>query len=71
MKLAEGLAWVNTRLLLGVVFFLAMTPLGLFLQKILGKDLLKERPDPQTQSYWQKRSQEDRSPEKSRYQRMF
>ena len=29
MKLAEGLAWINTRLLLGIVFYIMLLPISL------------------------------------------
>jgi len=37
MKLAEVLAWINTRVLLGVVFYLVVTPIGLIM-RLLGRD---------------------------------
>ena len=36
MKLAEVLAWINTRILLGVVFYLVVTPIGLIM-RLLGR----------------------------------
>lgn len=49
MKFAEKLAWVNTRLLLGIVFFLVMTPIGL-LMRIAGKDPMERKFSGST--YW-------------------
>ncbi len=71
MALAAALAWVNTRLILGLVFFIAITPVGFLLQKLLSKDLLRERADKTAGSYWQERPKEEASPAKARYQRMF
>ena len=39
MKLGLALGFVNTRIILGVVFFVVLTPLGL-LRRIFGKDSL-------------------------------
>jgi hypothetical protein len=40
MKLAEVLAWINTRILLGVVFYLVVTPIGLVM-RLLKHDPLR------------------------------
>ena len=34
MKLGEGLAWVNTRIILGLVFYIVVTPLGLLMRLV-------------------------------------
>jgi len=49
--LGEKLAWINTRIILTVVFVLFIVPLGLFF-KILGKDLLGQRYDIEASTYW-------------------
>ena len=36
---------------MGVVFFLVITPIGLFM-KIIGKDLLKKKYDKKKNTYW-------------------
>ncbi len=55
MKVADALAWFNTRVLLGLVYFLVMTPTGA-LMRLLGRDpldrRLKDRP-----TYWIERKQ--------------
>jgi hypothetical protein len=51
LKLAAALAWFNTRLILGLSFFLVFTPMGLIL-RLLRKDLIKEKWDKQAASYW-------------------
>ncbi len=51
---AGKLAWVNTRLLLGLFFFLVMTPLGLVF-RLFGRDPLQRRYDPSAPSYWEPR----------------
>jgi hypothetical protein len=40
MGLAEVLAWINTRLLLGVVFFGVVTPMGVIM-RLFGKDPMR------------------------------
>ena len=45
MKLAEVLAWINTRILLGVVFFGVVTPIGLVM-RLLGRDPLRRQLEP-------------------------
>jgi len=50
MKLAEVLAWINTRILLGLVFFAVVTPIGLVM-RLLGRDPMRRRLEPSTESY--------------------
>ncbi len=45
------LGWVNTRVLLGLIFLVAFTPLGL-LFRLIGRDPLKRKLDRQAASYW-------------------
>lgn len=33
MKLGEGLAWINTRIILGVIYYVVVTPLGLLMRR--------------------------------------
>ncbi|MEZ6185274.1 MAG: SxtJ family membrane protein [Planctomycetota bacterium] len=51
------LGFVNTRLILGVVFFLVLTPMAL-LVKIFGKDRLRRVALPKGESYWVPREQQ-------------
>lgn len=44
------MGWINTRILLGLVFFLLITPLGLVM-RLLGKRPLKLHRDAQAESY--------------------
>lgn len=53
MRFASVLGWITTRLILGLFFFLVLTPVGL-LMRLLGKDVLGEKLDPTTDSYWKK-----------------
>jgi len=56
MKLAFVLAWINTRLILGVFFYLILTPTGL-LMRLFGKELLDVTFDRTCTTYWRKRDQ--------------
>jgi hypothetical protein len=51
MKLAYGLAYVNTRVLITLIFFLVVTPIGLLMRLIKG-DLLAEKFDKTARTYW-------------------
>ncbi len=68
MKFAFVLGWINTRVLLGVFFYLILTPIGLAM-RIFGKDLLDVRLDREKTSYWSVREKENFSREK--YERLF
>lgn len=68
MKLAHALGWLNTRLLLGLFFYLIMTPVALVL-RLAGKDLLHRRLDRSARTYWVKREPVQLDPE--RYERLF
>jgi hypothetical protein len=54
MKVGLVLGWINTRLILGVVFWLLILPLGLLLRVIREKkvDRLTKGFDPAAKSYW-------------------
>ena len=49
-KLAEGLGWINSRILLSVVFFLFLTPIAL-LRRLVGKSGI-QRKQYKTESYF-------------------
>jgi len=68
MAFARALAWVNTRLLLGVFFYMVLTPLGVVM-RLLGKDFLDERIDRSSKSYWITR--EPAPLDKARCERLF
>ncbi len=53
MKFAFILAWINTRIILFVIFYLLFTPMGIAM-RIFGVDLLNRRIDKSKVSYWQK-----------------
>lgn len=54
VKFATALAWFNTRLLLGLVYYVVITPLGLSM-RLLRKDQLKLKLDKSAGSYWIKK----------------
>ncbi|MBI4388154.1 MAG: hypothetical protein HY582_03840 [Candidatus Omnitrophica bacterium] len=66
MKIGHGLGWVNTRILLTLVFFVMMTPLRLILL-LFRKDILDQKLERARTSYWKAR-QVDFSPN---YERLF
>jgi uncharacterized membrane protein len=49
MKLAEGLGWINTRIILVVVYYLVVTPIGLVM-RLAGRSPIASRSD--AKSYW-------------------
>ena len=51
MKLAHLLGWVNTRLLLGIIFFVIITPMAIVM-KVFGRDALNRKIDKNVNSYW-------------------
>jgi hypothetical protein len=50
MKLAEGLSYVSSRLILAIVFFLVLTPIGL-IKRATGWDPLQRRSGPR-ETFW-------------------
>jgi len=68
MRFAHALAWVNTRILLGLFFYLVMTPLGVIM-RLAGKDFLDEKIDRSASTYWIKR--EEQPLDRTRYERLF
>lgn len=63
------LGYFVSRILLTIIFFLVLTPTG-FIMRLLGKDPMDRRRDPEGQSYWIARVQEtDTSIE--RYEKQF
>ena len=50
MKLGEILGWINTRIILGAIFFAVVTPMGL-IRRVLGKDSMGRRRKSDAESY--------------------
>ncbi len=68
MTLAVILGWFMSRIILIVLFYLIITPIG-FLLKIAGKDFLNLQSDNDKNSYWEIR--EKKVTEKIDYERQF
>lgn len=68
MKFALVLSWINTRIILFLMFYLIFTPLGLIL-KLLGKDLLDIKINKSAKSYWRKKEKNEFG--LSSYERQF
>jgi hypothetical protein len=51
VKIAHALGWFNTRLILALVYYLIVTPIGIVL-RVFGKDLLSLKLDKNKPSYW-------------------
>lgn len=66
--IAHILGWINSRLLLGLIFYLLFTPISL-LMKIFGKDLLDRKIDKNAPTYWKMR--EKTGFDKDRYLKQF
>lgn len=67
MKLAEGLSFVSTRIILAFVFFLVLTPIGL-IKRAMGWDPLHRRSHG-LDSYWRPYSKRQLDPR--HYEKMF
>jgi hypothetical protein len=67
MLLAGGLLWINTRLLLGIVFFLLVLPMGI-LARLFGRDPMERRFDRSAPTYWSRRPPLPREPGRYRHQ---
>lgn len=67
MYAAFPIGWTVSHIVLGAVFFLAVTPVGL-LMRLFGHDPMRRRPDPEATSYWEARKGE---PDAKRYFRQF
>ncbi|WP_411824153.1 SxtJ family membrane protein [Leptospira sp. 'Mane'] len=50
MLVGEVLGWINTRIILSVIFFLLFTPIGL-LKRLFGNDSLKRKLDADATTY--------------------
>jgi len=50
MRIGHALGWINTRILLGVIFYGLITPMGLFL-RLLGKDAMRRALVQETPTY--------------------
>ncbi|HEY7913603.1 MAG TPA: SxtJ family membrane protein, partial [Blastocatellia bacterium] len=67
MGLAEILGFIMTRVILAIVFYLLVTPIG-FIKRLWGWDPLRLRADP-SQSYWKSYAARQRDPR--HYEKMY
>ena len=68
MSLAYVLGWVMTRVILSLLFFLGITPVGL-LGRLFGKKFLDVDMQDSRQTYWIRRDQGDQDP--ARYEKQY
>ena len=68
MGFAVIMGWFMTRLILGILFYLILTPMSL-LMRLFGKRFLDLRIDPALGSYWHQREDQEAGPE--RYEKQF
>lgn len=62
------LGWINTRLLLGIIFYLVFTPLAIIF-RLFGRDLLDRRFDNSPLSHWKTAKEGNANPEQ--YEKQF
>ena len=67
MKLAERMAYVSSRVILAIIFFLVLTPIGL-VKRAMGWDPLQRR-SASRDSFWQ--PYPDRQKDPRHYEKMF
>lgn len=68
MTLALVLGFIMSHIILALVYYLVLSPIGLFM-KILGKDPLTTRLDPKADSYWIRR--EKKEWQRENYEKMY
>ena len=68
MTLAVLLGWLMTRVILIILFYLVVNPIGL-LARLCGKDFLNKKFDSKADSYWIPR--EATTPDKKTYENQF
>jgi hypothetical protein len=54
MMAAFPIGWVVSHLVLAVVYYVVLTPIGLAM-RVLGRDPMQRRRDPAAKSYWEER----------------
>jgi len=68
MLFAKALGWVNTRILLSLMYFVIFTPFRI-ISVVIGKDMLDRKIEKDKDSYWQRR--EVKIFKKELYRRQF
>ena len=56
MAIGHVLGWINTRLILGIIFYALFTPIGFFM-RLLGRDPMSRQFEPSADTYRVKRRQ--------------
>ena len=51
MAMGAVLGWINTRIILSIIFYVIFTPIGFFRRVILKRDALQRTLDPDAQTY--------------------
>lgn len=51
MKFGHALGWLNTRLILGLVFYVVIFPMGMVMRLVFRKDPMHRRFEPGSESY--------------------
>jgi hypothetical protein len=59
LRLSRYMGWLNTRIILIVLYYLIFTPVAL-IYRIVGRDPLSRKFEPEKQSYWIKKERDDR-----------
>jgi hypothetical protein len=54
IKVGSGLGFINTRLLLGLIYFLLVTPIALLL-RLFRRQPIESAPNPASSTYWRRR----------------
>ena len=67
MKLAEGMSYVSSRIILAIVFFFVLTPIGL-IKRAMGWDPLQRRTGSRD-SFWQPYPERQKNPR--HYEKMY
>lgn len=68
MGMALLLGWVMTRVMLSVLFYVGITPIGV-VGRLLGNQFLELVADPEAETYWIRREPRDHAPE--RYEKQY
>lgn len=66
--ISHKIGWLNTRILLGIIFYLVFTPISL-IYRLIGRDPLERQIEKEKKSYWIPRRQFIY--DKSRYEKQF
>jgi len=53
-KVGHVIGWINTRIILLLIYYVIVTPIGVFM-KILGKDNIKKKIKKDLASYWEEK----------------